>query len=162
MMLKDEVLVIDTNVAIVANGKSDHASVDCEIACVDLIGECSKHNIALDDGGLIMAEYQRHLSHSGQPGLGDVFFKYLHDNQYAQEKVKLYAITRIDNDNRSFEELPENTLDPSDRKMLATAVVASGGIVNATDSDWAENSTLLEELNIDVHQLCPEHCVRTN
>jgi predicted nucleic acid-binding protein len=48
-------------------------------------------------------------------------------------------------------------IDSSDRKFLATAVKAKATIVNATDSDWAEQKTLLETLQIEIKQLCPEH-----
>ena len=161
MIFKNQILVIDTNVAIVANGNSDHVSIDCQIACADLIEQCAKLNIALDYDGMMMTEYRKHLSHAGQPGQGDAFFKYLHDNQHAHKKVKRYTITPVD-DGRGFDELPDNELDPSDHKFLATAVVAKAMIINATDSDWDENINLLEQLNINVHQLCPEHCRRTN
>jgi len=160
MMINNECLVIDTNVAIVANGKSEHASADCELNSIKILKQCSNLQIALDDEGLIMDEYKRHLSYAGQPGVGDMFFKYLHDYQHAQDTITLHTITETNNENHGFEELPVNSFDPSDRKLLAVAVVAAASIVNATDSDWAESSDLLNQLGVNVHQLCPEHCLR--
>jgi len=157
MILKD-ILVIDTNVAIVANEKSEHASIDCELQCIALLAQSADLKIALDDSELIMDEYSKHLSYAGQPGVGDMFFKYLYDNQYANNKITHHTITQIEEENQGFQELPPNNFDPSDRKLLAVAVVAGACIVNATDSDWAENLDLLNQLNISVHQLCPEHC----
>ncbi|MDC9727749.1 MAG: hypothetical protein PSN04_00275 [Methyloprofundus sp.] len=159
-MIHTDVLVIDTNVAIVANEKSEHASIDCELNCIELLEQCTDLTIALDDIGLIMDEYSKHLSYAGQPGVGDMFFKYLYDNQYANNKITHHTITQIEAENQGFQELPPNNFDPSDRKLLAVAVVADACVVNATDSDWAENIDLLNQLNISVHQLCPEHCSR--
>jgi predicted nucleic acid-binding protein len=155
--------VIDTNVAISANGINTHASITCQLACIELLEQCKKLHVAIDKSGLILDEYAKHLSHAGQPGVGDMFFKYLHDNQYdSKKKIHSIAITLSDNVGRGFDELPFNSLDPSDRKFLATAVVAQAMIVNATDSDWLEQRELLENLQIELKQLCPEHCCKVD
>lgn len=152
--------VIDSNVAIVANGNSAQASIGCEEACVELLERCEQLSICLDETNLIMDEYAKHLSYAGSPGVGDMFFKYLHDNQYAQRNIELVTITPSADANTGFDELPANDFDPSDRKFLATAVVAGAQVVNATDSDWAEQQGLMNQLNITVHQLCPDCCER--
>lgn len=149
--------VIDTNVAISANGKDTHASMLCQLACIDLLENCKKLHIVLDESSLIMDEYARHLSYAGQPGMGDMFFKYLHDHQHSSNKIHLVKITQVTDVNRGFDELPVNALDPSDRKFLAVAVTSSATIVNATDSDWLEQRELLESLRVNIRQLCPEH-----
>ena len=75
-------VVMDTNVAIVANGKTGHASKSCKRACIASLRRIrDEHRLLLDDRGLILAEYQKNLSFSGQPGAGDFFFKWLFDNQ---------------------------------------------------------------------------------
>ena len=52
--------VVDTNVAIAANGKDTHADLDCQKACVkELRDICSGKMIALDDAGWIFDEYKR-------------------------------------------------------------------------------------------------------
>ncbi|MCU8259400.1 MAG: PIN domain-containing protein [Shewanella sp.] len=153
-------MVIDSNVAIVANGNSPQASINCQLACVELLECCKDLSICLDQTSLIMDEYAKHLSYAGNPGVGDMFFKYLHDNQYAQKNIELVAITQTDDENRGFDELPANDFDPSDRKFLATAVSAGAQVVNATDSDWAEQQELMNQLNITVEQLCPDCCQR--
>ena len=152
--------VIDSNVAIVANGRSPQASINCELACVELLERCEQLLICLDQTSLIMDEYAKHLSYAGSPGVGDMFFKYLHDNQYAQRNIELVTVTQISDENRGFAELPVNNFDPSDRKFLATAVSAGAQVVNATDSDWAEQQELMNQLNITVQQLCPDCCER--
>ena len=50
-----------------------------------------------------------------------------------------------------------NSLDRSDRKFLAAAVVGHAAIVNATDSDWSQQEELIERLGVTVRQLCPQH-----
>jgi predicted nucleic acid-binding protein len=152
--------VIDSNVAIVANGHSPQASIDCELACVELLERCEHLLICLDQTSLIMDEYAKHLSYAGNPGVGDKFFKYLHDNQYAEKNIELVTINQVADDQRGFAELPKNNFDPSDRKFLATAVSAGAHVVNATDSDWAEQQELMNQLNITVQQLCPDCCER--
>jgi len=153
--------VVDSNVAIVANGKANHASKQCELRCVEFleaaVSDKLKYIVCLDLHGKIVDEYRSYLSYSGQPGTGDIFFKFLHDNMYGDKRVKLVSITPIDDETRGFDELPVNTLDPSDRKFLAVARVAKAKIVNATDSDWHEQHALTKSLHVAVEQLCPEH-----
>jgi predicted nucleic acid-binding protein len=149
--------VIDTNVGICANGRNTHASLRCQLACINFLEMHRTLHITLDHKDLIMSEYEKHFYHKGEPDMGDAFFKYLYHNQYNNEKIQRVPITPVNDETRGFTELPENQVDPSDRKFLATAVVAQAIIVNATDSDWLEQKALLEKLQIEVKQLCPEH-----
>lgn len=149
--------VIDTNVGICANGRKTHASLRCQLACIDFLESYQTLHIALDNQDLIMSEYENHFYHKGEPDMGDAFFKHLYNNQYNSDKIQCVPITSINDEQRGFEELPENQLDKSDRKFLATAFVAQAIIVNATDSDWLEQKVLLEKLQIEVKQLCSEH-----
>lgn len=131
-------LVIDTNVAIAANGRDTQT-------------------VVLDKLGLMFEEYSRHLNYRGQPGVGDLFFKYLHDHKYAKGKIQLVTITHSSDETKGFDELPPNSLDKSDRKFLAAAQVSKADIVNALDSDWYEHRAFIATLGISVTQLCPEH-----
>ena len=146
--------VVDTNVAIVANGRGTHADEQCQLACVQKLRSLrEQETVAIDDRWLVLDEYKKHLNFSGMPGVGDVFFKHVFNNQY--QYVRRVAVTPTEDDGRGFEELPENTLDPSDRKFLAVAVVAEAVVLNATDSDWGAQTVLLDELGIEVGQTCP-------
>ena len=120
----------------------------------------AKAVVVLDAGGQIIGEYAPYLNYHGQPGVGDLFFKFLHDHMYAGSKVELVEITSIPDESRGFEELPANELDPSDRKLLATALTSGAEIVNALDTDWHEQGELLTALGVPVRQLCPEHGCR--
>ena len=150
--------VVDTNVAIAANGKETHADLDCQKACVkELLEICRGKKIAVDDAGWIFDEYKRKLNFAGAPGVGDMFFKHVHNHQYGETRVRRVRITFCDDDRRGFEELPQNVLDKSDRKFLATARVAHATILNATDSDWKEQEALTSGLGVRVRQICPQH-----
>ena len=152
--------VVDTNVAIVANGRDTHADNACQLACVDALGSTATQKVAIDDGGLILDEYRKHLNYSGRPGVGDKFFKHVFDNQHQPARVRRVAISRVEDDRRGFSELPPNKLDPSDRKFLAVAVAGNAVILNATDSDWDEQARLVEGLEVEVQQLCPQHSAK--
>ena len=152
---------MDTNVAVAANGRNTHASPACQYVCVDflarLVLEMPRTRIVLDKLGLIFAEYSGHLTYRGQPGVGDMFFKYLHDHMHLDKKVELVPINQNTDEARGFDELPENLLDKDDRKFLAAAIVAKADVINALDTDWYEKATFVASMGVSVRQLCPEH-----
>lgn len=154
-------IVVDTNVAIVANGgKTTNADLRCQLSCTERLEIVVKEEVvALDNAQQILTEYGQHLSFSGRPGVGDMFFKYVFDNQHQEERVQLIAITECEDADRGYEELPRNKFDPSDRKFLAVAVVSRAVALNATDSDWGEEQRLINELKVEIEQLCP-HMLR--
>ena len=148
--------VVDTNVAIAANGRWTHADTRCQLTCVQRLKSLvARETVAIDDGNLILDEYKKHLNFSGGPGVGDVFFKHVFNNQYQNEHVRRVKVTPSRDDRRGFEELPDNAFDRSDRKFLAVAVVAEAVVLNATDSDWDEQAALMNTLGVEVDQLCP-------
>jgi hypothetical protein len=153
-------VVVDTNVAVVANGRNTHASIDCELKCIEylenLVATNNRTRIVLDDADLIISEYKKHLNHKGQPGVGDFFYKYLHNNMYLGKKIRLAAIHLDIDEARGFKELPPNSIDKSDRKFLAVAIVTNAKIVNAVETDWHEQIDFVTSLAVRVEQLCPE------
>lgn len=154
-------VVVETNVSIAANGRDTHASLTCQYTCIEflegLVAPNSHMTIVLDEQELIFNEYRNYLNYKGQPGVGDIFFKHLHDHKYLGEKVKLISITPIADETRGFEELPANPIDKSDRKFLAAAIVANAKVINALDTDWDEQAIFVDSMNITIEQLCPEH-----
>ena len=113
--------------------------------------------VAIDDNDAILKEYINNFSRSGGRSVGDQFFIHVINKQYDETRVQRVAVTPIDDERRSFEELPENTFDRSDRKFLAVAVSAEAVVLNATDSDWGEQRELMDGLGVKVEQLCPQH-----
>lgn len=88
------IVIVDTNVPVTANGRAEQASLACRLTCIEILRLIqSQRRIAVDQSGLILQEYRRHLSPSGQPGLGDAFFKWLWDNQANPQICIPVAIT---------------------------------------------------------------------
>lgn len=153
-------VVMDTNVAIVANGKAPQANDDCVKTCIQELkrirneGDC----LVMDYGGLIFAEYSTHLGFSGQPGPGNAFFKWVHDHQ---------TISRVeikDDPLRKFQEFPNDPqlekFDPSDRIFVAVARAVNKKnpplILNASDTDWWHHRLAFKKHNIQIKFLCCE------
>ncbi len=157
-----DALVVDTNVAVVANGGHEAASAKCMGACTAALRQARCHLVLVDDGHRVFSEYRRQLSHKGQPGLGDAFFRWLWDNQANPERCRQVAITSRGDDDLDFAEFPTDPrlvgFDPSDRKFVAVAL-ASGlapEILNASDTDWWEYREALADNDVQVNFLCPE------
>jgi hypothetical protein len=153
--------VIDTNVPIVANGRQEGVCEECVLACIDALLDARRRVVLVDDGFAIFEEYRQHLSHAGQPGAGDAFFKWLWENQANPECCRKVIIHP--HEDRIYEEFPDDPrlvqFDRSDRKFVATAI-ADGSeepILNAVDSDWTEHRVALEENGVRLVFLCPMH-----
>jgi hypothetical protein len=152
---------MDTNVAVVANGRTPQASADCASACIDALLHIREAcRLLLDGEGLILEEYRRRLNPSGQPGLGDAFFKWLWNNQGNENHCRRFDITP--DDDRGFVEFPDDPeleqFDKSDRKFVAVAL-ASGEdptVLNASDTDWRDYVVALRRHGVEVTFLCPE------
>lgn len=120
-------VVVDTNVAIAANGRDTHADSACQRACVkELAVACREMIVVIDNKNLIFKEYLNNLrpqdkqSKVKKDDPGFLFFRHVKDHQWGEERVRHVPITPCSDERRSFEELPTNDLDPSDRKFLAT------------------------------------------
>jgi hypothetical protein len=156
-------VVIDTNVLVAANGKSVHAGLDCQLACINALEEITKRKVVVIDTAMrIIDEYRRHASPAGQPGLGDAFFKWLWLNQGNTDHCEQVEITPRDSDMRDFEEFPADSslagFDPADRKFVAVAIasVKHPRILNATDSDWWNFKDEIKGIGLKVDFLCLE------
>ncbi len=119
-------VVVDTNVAVVANGRAEQASLDCQQACLDELKKIKEREmVVLDDAMHILKEYMDNLSLSGQPGLGDAFFKWVWDNQANTTRCEMVHVTPKSDREDDFEEFPKDPalagFDPSDRKFVAAA-----------------------------------------
>jgi len=154
--------VVDTNVAVVASGRSEQAGLGCIAACIDALEEIVNNGVLIvDDGGRVLREYMDHLSLSGQPGPGDAFLKWVWSVQ-ATERVMKTKITPQGRDDDAFAEFPSDpaleTFDRSDRKYVAVAVSSKQNpeVMNAVDSDWWNFREALQKHGIRLVFLCPE------
>jgi hypothetical protein len=147
--------VIDTNVAVVANGRETNASLKCRQSAIDaLVLLLNRGRIVVDDAGEMTAEYRTYCKPKGQPGVGDRFFREVLMNYSGKvERVRLRK--RADG---SFSDFPSDpdlaSFDRSDRKFAAAARKASVPVLNATDSDWLIHIEALEKNGISVEFVC--------
>jgi hypothetical protein len=152
--------VVDTNVPIVANGRSSPkdkrvASIDCRIEAIEFLRDVLKSGrVLVDVAGEIQREYHGHLNPSGQPGVGDRF--YLEVLNSAPRRIARIDLPKTE-DGEFVDcprELIEANFDRSDRKFVALARRGKAPVVNATDSDWLEHGELLEAQGVRVEFLC--------
>ena len=153
-----ERVVFDTNVLISANGQADQADSQCELCCIEVIEKAIKDKqiVLLDDKDLIMGEYFKHCQFSGAPGVGNKFFKFLHDNQFSENSVLRVSVQPVADEDRGFANLPPNNFDKSDQKFLSVAKEGQGRVLNAIDSDWREHADFVASLDVAVTELCPQ------
>ncbi len=157
--------VVDTNVAVTANGKADHASDDCRSAAIDALLRVRNGKIAMDDADLILSEYRHYRSPKGQPGVGDQFMRWLVQNQANPLRCEKVAITPLEGP-PWFEEFPDDPdlagFDRSDRMFAAVALSnpSSPPVVNAVDRDWWEFREALERNGVVIEFLCPDEMER--
>ncbi len=158
-------VVVDTNVLVVANGIPSQASPQCIINCSQRLSKIQTEDIVvLDDHWLILKEYMNNVSHTGQPGVGDAFLKWVLTNQANTKYCEQVPITAQGGDH--FKEFPTDTalagFDPSDRKFVAVALSHSRNppIFNAVDSDWRNFREALSNCGVCIEFLCPELLAR--
>jgi hypothetical protein len=118
-------------------------------------------HLFLDDRGLILAEYRRHLSAKGQPGPGDAFLRWVLTHEWGGQRVTRVRLTPKENDDSDFDELSpprKVTYDPSDRKFLAVAAAHGEHppVLQSTDSKWWGWQESLAADGVRIHFLCPE------
>ncbi|MGH7069565.1 MAG: hypothetical protein ACREFO_06065 [Acetobacteraceae bacterium] len=152
--------VVDTNVPIVANGRSDgpderRPSTMCRLAAVNFLEMILKSGrVLLDMGGEIQAEYQRYLSPRGQPGVGDRF--YLEVLRSSPRRVQRVELPR--RSDGEYADIPQALIaagfDPADRKFAALARNRGATVANAVDTDWLHHLSLLEAEKIAVYFVC--------
>jgi hypothetical protein len=167
--------IVDENVAIVANDvaritskqipQTPQADTKCRLASVQILRKIVSGGVAvIDDAGEVVMGYKKHLSHSGQPGTGDAFFKHLVDNSYNVRRVRQVHLPKTAGG--EFQHFPADpdlrTFDHDDRiyVALAKASVVETLIVNSVDSDYRDHALALKRNNVTVEELCP-NCLKS-
>lgn len=152
--------VVDTNVAVVANGKHPAASPECVRACVHRLEQVLRGRVVIDNDWRILREYRNNLSESGQPGVGDRFLKWLLQNHANRQRCVKVTLTPVDEAAQRYAEFPSSPelagFDPSDRKFVAVANAhpAKPPILQAVDSKWPGFESALVAVGIRVDFLC--------
>ncbi len=157
--------VIDTNVLLVANRQHQDVSEDCVSECVRRLLDMQNRGVTvIDDGFLILGEYQNKTNIKPQPGVGDKFLKWLLRNTANAERVELVSITETLPD--TFNEFPDKELqtefDVADRKFVAVsnAHPKQPVILQAADCKWLKWWPALATQGIKVDFLCPKDVCR--
>lgn len=147
--------IVDTNVAVVANGRDSNAALNCRLAAIDALASLLRAGqIIIDDDGEMLGEYKTYCSPKGEPGIGDRFFREVLTN-YSGKILRI----RLDrNEDGSYVDFPNDpdlaTFDRSDRKFAAAARKASAPVLNATDEDWWEHRVSLSRNGIRIEFVC--------
>lgn len=161
-------VVVDTNVAVVANGKSPQASSDCIIQCVKRLERVMTDidKLVLDDSWRILDEYKDNLRSAGQPGIGDAFLKWVLTNWANSDRCDLVEINQSAADETVFAEFPDDPdlagFDPSDRKFIAVALAhpENPTILQAVDSKWWDFRHALHNNAVAVEFICEDDIQR--
>lgn len=153
------VVVIDTNIVLVANGQHPDVSPDCVITCVLALQSVMREGkLTIDDGFLILREYQNKTQPKVGNRPGDAFVKWVLNNHSNTKHIE--KVTLLEHDERGFETFPEDSelenFDSSDRKFVA---VSAGHpekpcISQAADSKWVAWAPALKRFGIEVDFLC--------
>ena len=151
--------IVDTNVCVVSNRQG--GTLTCASLCARELNDIVRGGIlVVDYAGLVFTEYRKRLSFSGQPGAGDIFFKWFVDNRYNPTRV--CQITLIPHQTRhgDFEIFPDDealaTFDFADRVYVALALshAEHPPILNAVDSDYWHHKESLTKSGVNVVHVC--------
>ncbi|MYB94822.1 hypothetical protein F4054_15620 [Candidatus Poribacteria bacterium] len=161
------IVVVDTNVPVVANGASEQASSDCVQTCAERLGAIMRGEVklVLDNRWKILSEYTQNLRASGAD-VGDRFLGWILRNWTNPERCDLVSITPIGGFENVFEEFPDDPalegFDPADRKFIAVACAHSERppILQAVDSKWLDFDDAFRENGIIVEFICQENIQR--
>ena len=149
--------VVDTNVAVVANGRDTTASNTCQLKAIEFLEALvNRDRSVVDLGGKIFDEYRKRLRAEGQPGVGDQFFRYLLDNQGNVKAVRVIdeSDARANALKHAFEQGGLSAFDPSDRPFAICSAVGKARVATATDSDWLIHSVGLQACGVRIDFVC--------
>ena len=163
-------VVIDTNVMVVANGRTaaPQATQECVLRCQARLAEIlrSSEKILLDDNKRIIQEYKNNLNERGR-GLGDRFWQELVRGMWNSEIVIRVPITPLAGNGTDFEEFPNDDASlkdfhKKDRKFVAVSLTyqrdsgQEAPILKAEDSGWEEFKTALAAHGVRVDSICDD------
>ena len=160
-------VVVDTNVAVVANGKSEQASEQCVDSCAERLDQImyGAVKLVLDDDWRILDEYMRNL-HSRGDDIGDRFLAWSLRYRTNPERCELVSITPVEGLENEFEEFPVDpalkAFDRDDRKFIAVALAhpEKPPILQATDTQWWDFRDALSRNGVTVEFICEDDIQR--
>ena len=161
-------VIVDTNVAVVANGKSEQASEECVDTCIGRLEQIirGETKLVLDADWIILGEYSRNLHLRGTE-VGDRFLTWCLRNRTNPEQCELVSVTPVTNLENEFEEFPKDSelanFDPDDRKFVAVAIAhcEKPPILQAVDSQWWVFRDALSRHGVTVEFICEDDIQRS-
>ncbi len=117
-------VIVDTNVAVVANRQSSNVVDGCVDACTQFLSKVlTDHVVLIDNGDEISAEYAKALRVSRPNGLGALFLRHIFNHQYSSKRVRRVDLGKGEHgDFDDFPSVPELAdFDLDDRKFAALA-----------------------------------------
>lgn len=158
-------VVVDTNVILVANNAHTDASPECVLECVArLQALMATGSVAIDDAYRILSEYQNKTSPRKAKGVGDLFVKWVLTKQADSRRVHQVELTEVSE--HQFLEFPDAALeaqfDPPDRKFAAVAHAhpSKPPVWQAVDCKWVDWWPALKKHGVNVDFLCEEDACR--
>ena len=156
-------VIVDTNVAWVASGRSEQASEDCVATCVEKLEQINNDEmkLVLDRERRIIDEYQA-LEQTGRFNIGYQFYKWVEMNWTNPERCDLVEITPVDGLENEFEKFPDDSrltdFDDDDRKFVAVACAHPDNppILQAVDRGWSDFLDTLRHYGATVEYLCED------
>lgn len=157
--------IVDTNVPKIANLALDPVIapdlIECVLESIEAIDHVTKKGgLVIDSRDEIYNEYRNQLGMKGQPGVGDYFMKWVHDNRWGFPVEDRVSITK---NGDTYTEFPDHDdlkdFDLSDHKFVAVANAhhAKPTILEATDCKWWKYKDALLAAGIEVIFLSPEY-----
>ena len=158
-------VVVDTNVVVVANGRSEQASSDCVETCGERLEEIMRgeKTLVLDNRWIILREYMQNLRSNGAD-VGDRFLGWILVNK--DDRCDLVSITSVNGSENEFEEFPDDPalddFDPDDRKFIAVACAhpEKPPILQAVDSQWWDFHNAFRQHGVTVEFICEDDIQR--
>lgn len=167
--------VVDTNVLIAANGpeRCKHVTpIAVENSTKALLDISRNGGLVLDNDDRIFSEYLKQnkaglLCLAGQPGVGDMFLRWVNDNRFNHTLCEQRSLNCRDEKTYVFDEFPADpalvAVDGPDKKFIA---VANAGepklpILQFGDSKWWGWKDALMRIGIDVVFMDPDYAEAT-
>lgn len=160
--------VVDTNVAVTANGgDTAAASQQCVAASARALEQVMvRGHLFIDASGAIVREYRDNLAPYGEPRPGNAFLKWVLTHEWGGTRVTRVTLTPKADEPGNFDELPappdEVHYDPSDQVFLAVSAAdpEHPPILQAFDSKWWGWREALKQIGVLIHFICPEEIAR--
>jgi hypothetical protein len=150
--------VVDTNVAVIANGGAHvSASPACQINCIEILERCvASGQVFIDDLEEILTLYDARLRPQGEPGVGDRFYRHLLNNLGNARRVTRVTLAhqRANRLHAAFLAGSLAQFDPDDRVYALCGAVSRAPVKTATDSDWLDHEAGLVACGVQIHFVC--------